>query len=253
MPNTDTKRTTSHRPDTEMAGPNGTNNNNPKKSTTKDTKVSDNKGKTVRKSTASVSNGPKQAPKASDSDAKAKRTVAKSDKAEPNPVDKKNTSDTKPSEGKNGPSEGKNGPSEGDQPTTTASADPIPPPVLPVAPLPDKFDDTSLKFLEYCKKFDWNSALDMMKNIELTIDYRVFDEKTKWTPLLYAVKDARIDMVEKFLALGMDTNAKTKVCYCNIFFGGRGRDFDYFLRFYGYFLSFFIIKKTFGQFCDSIP
>lgn len=74
--------------------------------------------------------------------------------------------------------------------------------------------DYGLKLLALCRKGDWVGVDTIMKFSEkynIEPDLNVVAEGSGWTPLMFAVKDNRVQIVEKLLDLGYNVNTQAKV------------------------------------------
>lgn len=86
-----------------------------------------------------------------------------------------------------------------------------------------------LRLLQLCQSGDWHGVDGHLRYFEKRVksgaiaDGRPLatlkDEKTGWTPLMYAIRDSRIPMIDRMLDLGCDINDKNKEGFTPIFIG----------------------------------
>jgi linker histone H1 and H5 family protein len=87
----------------------------------------------------------------------------------------------------------------------------------------------SLKFIQLCKASEWDKVEYLLRDHEkpthkedtekedeesIFIDdvyLNVADELTKWSPVMFAIKDNRLDILEKLLIAGFNPNIQAKV------------------------------------------
>lgn len=122
-------------------------------------------------------------------------------------------------------------------PAPAAQAPAAPAPVAPANPrpgsasrssvTPDKTADEGMteseageKLLKFCKKCDWYGADGCLRFFERRVrsgkssdpkplaDLK--DEESGWTPLMYAIKESKISLCDRFIEMGCDVNAMTK-------------------------------------------
>ncbi|XP_013794265.1 ankyrin-1-like, partial [Limulus polyphemus] len=71
--------------------------------------------------------------------------------------------------------------------------------------------EAGCRLLALCQRGDWLGVDGLLKRVNKDdIPPDLADEKTGYTPLMYAVKENRVVFVERFLELGLNVNARTK-------------------------------------------
>lgn len=78
-------------------------------------------------------------------------------------------------------------------------------------------NDYGYKLVALCRKGDWVGVDTVIKFIlksNVEFDKDAASETTGWTPLMFAVRDNRIQIVEQLIDLGFNVNARAKVRPC---------------------------------------
>lgn len=81
----------------------------------------------------------------------------------------------------------------------------------------------AVKLLALCRKQDWVGVDTIIKfaeknGLNIENDLNIHDEKSGWTPLMFCVKDNRIQLVEQLLDLGFPVNSRAIVsCVYNMY------------------------------------
>ncbi|XP_075545338.1 no mechanoreceptor potential C [Dermacentor variabilis] len=71
--------------------------------------------------------------------------------------------------------------------------------------------ELALKILNMSRRGDWLGVDALLKHVEKgDLPADLADEATGFTPLMYAVKDSRVGLADKFIDLGANVNAKAK-------------------------------------------
>ncbi|KAH7955219.1 hypothetical protein HPB49_025530 [Dermacentor silvarum] len=71
--------------------------------------------------------------------------------------------------------------------------------------------ELALKILNMSRRGDWLGVDALLKHVEKgDLPADLADEATGFTPLMYAVKDSRVGLADKFIDLGANVNAKSK-------------------------------------------
>ncbi|CAN7942288.1 unnamed protein product, partial [Ixodes hexagonus] len=71
--------------------------------------------------------------------------------------------------------------------------------------------ELALKILNMSRRGDWLGVDALLKHVEKgDLPSDLADEATGFTPLMYAVKDSRVGLADKFIDIGANVNAKAK-------------------------------------------
>lgn len=78
-----------------------------------------------------------------------------------------------------------------------------------------KNDDYGFKLVALCRKGDWvgvDTVIKFINKSNVEYDKDAASETTGWTPLMFAVRENRIQIVEQLIDLQFNVNARAKVC-----------------------------------------
>ena len=74
--------------------------------------------------------------------------------------------------------------------------------------------DYGQKLVALCRKGDWvgvDTVIKYINKYNVEFDSEAVSDNTGWSPLMFAVKDNRIQIVEQLIDIGYSVNARAKV------------------------------------------